>query len=382
MGLAFDHRRSVFAGIMLAGFAIGALAQSATTITEPASPLLPQSFGEWKAGAASPSTETPSISLTTANKAALEESGPQRSQVADYIHNGHSIHVEAIQFTDRTGAYSAFTLVQRPDMRTGKELGSVDAVGDGAVLFTVGTSLVLAYPATSADVASLKPLSELMPKASGPKGVAPLLPTFVPSKGLVEGSVRYAIGASTYAAEGGVLPAQSLGWDKSAEAVTAQFVDKRGKETLTLLLYPTPAIAGNFTKAIQNGLASMGPSFANAKTRREGDLVMLASGSFSPDEAQRMIENIHLKQMLSFDKDMPPVFQVEVVKTYSLLTNILVLTGIMGLAALLLGTFLGGGRALYRVMRGKDAATEAEFLSLHLDPQNATPRFGAGENAG
>src|ERR1700743_2970587 len=169
MGLAFDHRRSVFAGIILAGFAMGALAQSATTIPEPPTPLLPQKFGELKPGTASAATETPSISLTTANKAALEESGPQRSQVADYTRNGHSIHVEAIQFNDRTGAYSAFTLVQRPDMRIGKELGSVDAVGNGAVLFTVGSSLVLVYPATSADVASLKPLSEVMPKVSGPK---------------------------------------------------------------------------------------------------------------------------------------------------------------------------------------------------------------------
>jgi hypothetical protein len=376
MGLAFVYRHGVFAGILMAGFASGALAQSAITITEPPTPLLPQSFGEWKAGTASSSTDTPSISLTTANKAALEECGPQRSQVADYTRNGHNLHVEAIQFNDRTGAYSAFTLIQRPDMRVGKELGAVDAVGDGAVLFTVGSSLVLAYPATGADVSSLKSLSEVMPKVSGSKGVAPLLPTLVPEKGLVEGSVRYAIGASSYAAQGGVLPAQSLGWEKSAEAVTAQFADRRGKETLTLLLYPTPAIAGNFTRAIQSGLASMGSGFANAKVRREGDLVMLASGSFSPDEAQRMIENIHLRQELSFDKDVQPVFHTEVQKTFSLLESIAILSGVMMLAAVVLGLFLGGGRAAIRVMRGKPAAVEPEFLSLHLAPQNKAPKFG------
>ena len=380
MGLVFVHRRGVFAGILLAGFASGALAQSAVTITEPSSPLLPQSFGEWKAGTAPASTDTPSISLTTANKAALEECGPQRSQVADYTRNGHGIHVEAIQFNDRTGAYSAFTLIQRPDMRVGKELGAVDAVGNGAVLFTVGTSLVLAYPATGADIVSLKPLSEVMPKASGNKGVAPLLPTFVPAKGLVEGSVRYAIGASSYAAQGGVLPAQSLGWDKSAEAVTAQFADRRGKETLTLLLYPTPTIAGNFTRAIEGGLAGMGPSFTNAKVRREGDLVLLASGSFSPDEAQRMIENIHMRQELSFDKDAQPRFHSEVQKTFSLLESIGILSGVMMFAAVVLGLFLGGGRAAIRVLRGKSAAVEPEFLSLHLAPQNEAPKFGSGQS--
>jgi len=41
----------------------------------------------------------------------------------------------------------------------------------------------------------------------------------------------------------------------------------------------------------------------------------------------------------------------------------------------LLGVFLGGGRALIRKMQGKDAATDAEFLSLHLDNQNPRPKF-------
>ena len=37
-------------------------------------------------------------------------------------------------------------------------------------------------------------------------------------------------------------------------------------------------------------------------------------------------------------------------------------------AALLLGFFLGGGRALYRIARGKPASSvyEAEFISLDL----------------
>jgi hypothetical protein len=224
------------------------------------------------------------------------------------------------------------------------------------------------------EVASLKPLAAGLPKVTGSKGLAPLLPSELPEKGLVAGSVRYALGAATYAAEGGVLPARSLGWEKSAEAVTAQYDDSRGKETLTLLLYPTPTIAESFAKSVQSYTASKG-----GKVRREAELVMLAEGTFSADEAQKMLENIHLKQQLSIDRDMPPVFQVEVRKTVSLLTNILVLSGILMLAALLLGVFLGGGRAAIRVMRGKPAASEMEFLSLHLDPQNAAPKFDGSD---
>jgi hypothetical protein len=121
----------------------------------------------------------------------------------------------------------------------------------------------------------------------------------------------------------------------------------------------------------------MGANFATAKVRREGELVLLANGSFPPDAAQRMIENVHMRQEVSFDKDVQPVFHTEVQKTYSLLSNIALLSGVLMLAAVLLGLFLGGGRAAIRVMLGKSAATEPEFLSLHLAPQNKSPDFPA-----
>jgi hypothetical protein len=381
MGLGHFLRSGAVVLGLAAGLAAGAAAQSSITLTEPPAPLLPQSFGGWKmaaAGASAPQAAIPlsSLSLTSVNKAALEECGPQRSQVADYQRGGRTLHVEAIQFGDKTGAISAFSLVERPGMQQSSELGAADAVGDGAVLFTVGDSIVLATSATAGDFAGLKPLAQGLPKVFGSKGVVPLLPTLLPTKGLVNGSMRYALGPETYAAEGGVLPANSLGWDKSAEAVTAQYADRRGKETLTLLLYPTPQIAIGVTKMIQSMVAGMGPSFASARVRREGALVMLANGSFLGDEAQKMIENTHLRQEISFDKSLGLGLHGQVGQTYSLLANITILSVVLMAAAVLLGVFLGGGRALIRVMRGKPAAVEAEFLSLHLSPQNKAPEFG------
>jgi hypothetical protein len=360
MGLYRYLHRGIVAGSLT--IALGASAQLTVNVE---GALLPSSFGDWKTAASF--GDVPEFSLAKAKKAALQEANPQRSAVADYERGGKKIHVEAIQFNDRTGAYSAFTTVVRPGMKPGKDLGSAEATGDGVVLFQQGSSLVLVNGTT--ETSSLKPLAEGLPKVTGTKGITPLLPTLLPAKALAPGSVRYALGAESYAAQGGVLPAQSLGWDKSAEAVTAQYEDRRGKENLTMLLYPTPASAGTFTRASEGFTAGKG------KVRREGELVLLAEGTFSADEAQKMIENIHLKQQLSFDRNMPPVFQVEVVKTYSLLTNIAVLTGVLMAAAVLLGLFLGGGRAAVRVMRGKSAAVEPEFLSLHLDPQSASARL-------
>jgi len=377
---------------MGAGFRVGiaivacALAASAAqtraqgvTLTEPPVQLLPQSFGGWQQGG---NSEPGAVSLTTVNKAALQECGPLRSQVNTYTRNGRTMRVEAVEFGDRTGAYSAFTLAVRPEMRVNKDIGSSNAVGDGAVMFTIGDTLVLASPATQADLPALKELAKVLPKVTGSRGVAPLLPSFVPEQHLAASGMRYALGPETYAAEGGVLPANSLGWDKSAEAVTATYDEKHGRETITLLIYPTPQIAQAFEKRLSTGVTGLGPSFANAKVRREQELVMLASGALPGNEAQKLIENVHMKQEVAIDHNMAPVFHAEVQKTFSLLTNIAILSGVLMGAAVLLGLFLGGGRALIRVMQGKPAAAEPEFLSLHLANQNPVPHFESpGPNA-
>jgi len=68
-------------------------------------------------------------------------------------------------------------------------------------------------------------------------------------------------------------------------------------------------------------------------------------------------------------------------QTFSLLENIAILSGVLGAGAVLLGFFLGFGRAWFRVLRGKPAAVEVEFLSLHLAPQNKPAVFRGPDSA-
>ena len=93
--------------------------------------------------------------------------------------------------------------------------------------------------------------------------------------------------------------------------------------------------------------------------RREGPLVAVTTGAWTADEAQTMVEGIHLRSEVSFDKPMPVEFHAEVKKTYSLLESIAIFCGVGALAMVVLGLFFGGGRAAIRVMQGKPAATRA-----------------------
>jgi hypothetical protein len=71
---------------------------------------------------------------------------------------------------------------------------------------------------------------------------------------------------------------------------------------------------------------------------------------------------------------MEPEFHAEIGKTYSLLSSILIFCGIGALAAVILGLFLGAGRAGWRVMHGKPAAAEPEFLRIDLSGSSPSIR--------
>ncbi len=258
-GVGFGNKTVRGAGGDVGWLAVGVrvgLAQGSVSLMEPAAPLLPAKFGEWTrvdpaAGAKSAGVEGPS--LLGVSPQALGECGEIRSKAADYSRGGRTVHIQAVQFGDRTGAYSAFTLVERPGMQVEGEL-TYDAVGGNAALFMVGKSVVLAeFPGavTTADVAELRPLLDAMPKTFGNTGAVPILPTLPPAKGLVPGSLRYALGPVSYAAQGGVLPAASLNWKMEPEAVTTRYDDERGKETLTMVMYPTPTLAQEAAKTVQ-----------------------------------------------------------------------------------------------------------------------------------
>jgi hypothetical protein len=350
-----------------------------TTLVLPSAPLLPDHFGAWQMDGTA-TTGSDGAQADGANTAELKEFGFDRYAVANYsqAHGGGVVEVKALQFGDATGAAGAFTFYRKPELRglaAGQKLGASAAISTDEALFWSGNTLVIATAKQghAALATELKELEVALPKIGGPKGAAPLLPTLVPGKGLDAGSVRYALGPVSYAAEGGVLPPEILGWDKSGEAVTAKYA---GGGVLTLLLYPTPQIAGDRGRAIQASMNADRAKYGTGKygtvaLRREGPMLLLSTGSLPVAQAKELVEGIHLPVQLTWDKKMPLQFHAEVQKTYSLLTSIMVFCGVGALAAIILGLFLGVGRAWIRVLMGKPAASEPEFLRIDLRGQSA-----------
>ncbi|WP_263373920.1 DUF6599 family protein [Granulicella aggregans] len=333
-------------------------------IVEPAPPLLPKQFGKWQQAADS---GVPPAADDATTRSVLFEDGLSRTANSSYKREGggETVAINAFQFGDATGAYSAFTLLRTPEFKPLPEskVGATAVQRGDTVLLWSGTSVLMAEFHGGHRVAELSDMVSDLPKIGGTKGLPPLLPTTLPAKGLLPETVKYALGSSGYEAMGGVLPAGIIGFDKSAEVVTAKYA---GKGTLTLLLYPTPQIAGAHGRQIEAEMNRQGAAAGTVKLKRDGVLVLLTTGNWQPADAQQLVENTHLNLQVSYDKPMPLEFHAEIRKTATLLTSIAELSAALMLAAVVLGLFFGGGRALIRVLQGKPAATEPEFLRIDL----------------
>ena len=372
----------------------GAPAAPVTTVVEPPAPLLPNKV--WGLTASkSDHGEAGSVSFDENGcvplaeyvvagvkdgapprcAAVMKEDGLRRWAVGSYAGGGWSAEIFALEFEDATDAFSAYTFyrtfmhgvrVSGAEARLRKAGNEMSMDSDGTLVWA-GTAVMRIKGQVSTE--ELIALTAGLPKDAGRRGLAPLLPTDFPGNGLEPGSVRYAVGPAGYAAMGGILPAEILGWDKSAEVASASY---KGRGTLTLLLYPTPQIAGDRLRAVQQAVNQAGSGaggtakYGTVVMRRVGPLVGVTTGAWTEAQARAMLAELHLNEEISFDQKMPLEFHAEMRKTYTVLQNIAIFSGILIFGAILLGLFLGGARAGIRVLMGKPAHSEPEFLTISL----------------
>jgi hypothetical protein len=230
------------------------------------------------------------------------------------------------------------------------------------------------------SAAELRELASRLPLPEGGAALAPPILANLPKANLAGQTTHYALGPAGYTGGGGVLPTELVGFDRGAEAVTANYTLRSGPATLTIIDYPTPQLAaaqetrirsyidaGKQAKQAQTAWPKplQDSDLTSLEVRRSGPLVALVSGDAIPEESHRLLATVHYEPNLM---SIPQPTESEVAKTGKLLMGIagLVLIGVG--AAILLGVFLGGFRALYRVARGKPASSvyDTEFISLHL----------------
>jgi hypothetical protein len=372
-------RRTIPASLL----SVSLLVSPALATPTPAAPktpsLLPTDFAGWSLSGPVQESTAPEAA-DAANASLLKEYGFQQFASARYVNGDNKLNVRAIRFQDASGAYGAFTFFRRPGSIE-EQIGRSAAWDGSHVLFWNGATLIDATldhvsPMTASE---LREFAKDLPQAPGSAGIAPPLPGYLPHQNLDTGLTHYALGPEAYARGGGVLPVTLVDFGSSAEAVTANYSTRQGDGQLTLLIYPTPQLAAARLRDIDAFLktphspAAWPQPLAESRpdsllTRRSGPIVALISGSLPPETAHKLLNQINYQADIVWNN--PQGYISDGSKVARLILGIFALTGILGGAALLLGLFLGGGRAIYRVLRGKPASAfqeETEFIRLNLE---------------
>jgi hypothetical protein len=350
-----------------------------TSVKLPPSPraLLPDVVDGWV------ETEPP-ISLTDpaqadpANAAALKEYDYTGGASATYKRNGETLTVHALRFQDESGAYGAYSFYRQNGWPK-ENIGEGATSNHNRVLFWKGETVVDATFSHIGPMSAgeMRELARHLPSPRGNKALMPPILASLPQGSLDGQTTHYALGPAAYAGAGGVLPPALVGFDRGAEAVTASYSLNSGPATLTIIDYPTPQMAEamepkirDYIKAGSNAQPAwpkplVDSGLASLEVRRSGPLVAIVSGDAIPDESHRLIEMVHYEAEVTA---IPQPTDSEVKKTAQLLMSIAAFVIVGSSAALLLGFFLGGGRALYRIVRGKPASSvfDEEFISINL----------------
>ena len=355
-----------------------AIPKGATPLLMPAAPLeLPNLFDGWTE-AGQPQTYTDAAQADAANAAALKEYGFERGVEATYKRDGETLTLFAMRFGDVSGALGAYTYYRQNGWPK-EDIGSGAASDNNKVVFWKGATVVQANFSHVAPMSAgeLREIANRIPVPHGNRGLTPPVLASLPTGSMEGQTAHYAEGPAGYAGSGGVLPPALVGFNFDAEAITANYQLASGTATLTIINYPEPQIAEAqenkirayiaardkaqppFTKALQDS------DQASLEVRRSGPLVAIVSGDAIPDESHRLIEKVYYSANLT---GIPAGGKSQVQMTSELLMGIAGLVLFGASAAILLGFFLGGGRVLYRVLRGKPASSmyEEEFIHLGL----------------
>ena len=357
---------------------------SAVTVDVPvpvatkAKALLPEVFSGWVlSGSASALTDA--AQADPASAAALKEYDFTYGASATYKRDGDTLTVRALRFTDESGAYGAYSFYRQNGWPK-EDIGFGATSNHNRVLFWQGDTVVDATfsQITPMSAAEMRSLAKYLPVPRGNKAIPPPILLNLPQGSLDKQTTHYALGPAGYTGAGGVLPADLVAFNLDAETVTANYSLSSGAATLTLISYPTPQMAaaqeGKIRAYIKAGSQAQpawpkplqDSDLASLEVRRSGPIVALVSGDAIPDESHKLIELVNFQDQLT---SIPLPTESEVAKTGRLLFGIATFVLIGSAAAILLGLFLGGGRALYRIARGKPASSvyETEFIRLNLE---------------
>lgn len=340
--------------------------------------VLPAHFGNWTASAASQSPTIPPEA-----KDVLAESGLKNSESRTYSNGDTSVTVTTYRLQDPTGAYEAFTFFHEPKNSCARAAqapcSTPDNIAKDKKHVEVIGNIVLIIDPGSLLADDQKTLSRQI-DAKADKTPPPSIPNYLPTRDLVPGTEKYALGPVAFRAALSNLNrpdyralADVAGFSSGAEAMFAQYQNNRDGAVVLLIDYPTPQLAGLHWKHLEQALPSSARSDGTVIDRK-GTLLAIVLAPSSAAYADRVRNAVNYDTQVTWNE---PTHTITDPPITTVLAKIIIATGVFMLVAIVFGVAFGGVRVLMKTLfPGKifDRPEQMDVLQLGLSSKRINSR--------
>jgi hypothetical protein len=342
--------------------------------------LLPAHFGKWSASNSVQSPATPENA-----KEVLAESGLESAETRAYSNGNAVITVTTYRLHDSSGAYEAYTLFQEPKNNCAQSKGStpcsspVDALSENRSVSLAGNIVIIIDSAGSLAADDQNALSKQI-DAKADKAPGPPIPNYLPTRDLVPGTEKYALGPVAFRAAMSTLNrpdyrslSDAAGFPSGAEAIFAQYQNNRDEAVVLLIDYPTPQLAGLHWKHLEQALPPSAKSDGTS-IERKGTLLAIVLAPSSRAYAGRVRNAVNYEAQVTWNE---PTHTITDPPITTVLAKIIIATGVFMLVAIVFGVAFGGVRVLMKsLFPGKifDRPEQMDVLQLGLSGKRINSR--------
>jgi Family of unknown function (DUF6599) len=344
--------------LLILGFVASGFAQQSK------SDFLPKIFAGWVR--ASDQVSADANQADPVNGSLLKEFGFTDLNSATYTKEGRKLAVKAARFADASGAYGSFLFYRTPEV-------APETIGDDA--FSNGTRVIFYRANILVDVTldhvtpmsagELREMASDLPLPAGNARNLPSLPSYLPTQGLKDNK-KYVVGPIGLEKVSEPVPADLIDFSAGAELISAGYASEEGVQKLTLISYPTPAIAGAQLRKIDAANPSSSDGRSSYYTKRTGPLIAVVSGATSPAEARSLLASVNYEADVTWNQ------ATHLTKSNNLgglLVNVVLLLSALLAISLAAGVAFGGVRILAKKFfpdRVFDRTQDVEIIRLNL----------------
>lgn len=374
---------------LLAGIAVAV--EPAAVSPNPNQPILPSQFGGWQIQGGLQNSQDPAAADPT-NAGVLKEFGFSDFARATYTRDdGRTLSIRAARFADASGGFGAYTFYLQQNMAK-EQIGDQGASLGQRVLFYRGQVLVdaLFSTQTAMSAAELRELAGKLPRATGNGGKLPPVLAFMPTRGYIANTQKYAMGPKALGATALPISADLIDFSADPEVTLGRYSSSSGEATLMLIYYPNSQSAAEHLRRIvaahhgadsQSGIATT-ENAGKFFDKRTGPIVAIAGGPLSESDAQSLLGLVNYEARVTWNEN---TFFDKNNNIGTLIVNILILCFIIGAMAIVAGFAFGGVRILAKRFfpdRIFDRPEQMEFISLRLAETAAEPGSADGTETG